>query len=138
MHIQIVSTSDSSSIPALLAIDLAKAGEALLIDVRSRSEVIASGTARGAMVIPLTEMLSLLESGELAGLKGERSWVFVCDNGARSEIAAKAAANAGLDRAFKLHSLGAWAEHGGAISAYPSSVAAKVSRVSQPQPVEFV
>lgn len=137
MHIQLASDSDFRSILASLAIDMVSAGEALMVDVRSRSEAKATGTARGAMVLPLSELLLQLENGDLAELGEGKCWIFVCDDGSRSAIAAQAAAEAGLFGTFQVDSLNEWVQSGGAISACLSGAAFKTSHVSQPKPVEF-
>ena len=137
MHIQFITETNSHSILPSMAIDMASAGKAIVVDVRCRSEVKATGTARGAMVLPLDEFLLQLENGDLTELGAGRSWIFVCDTGTRSAFAAKAAGEAGLTGTFYLDGLNEWVQNGGAISACLSGATFKSSHISQPKPVEF-
>ena len=77
-------------------------GELQLVDVRASAE-LADGRVEGAAHIPLTQL-----SARLGELDPSRPVAFLCHSGARSALATRAAARAGLDAANVRGGVTAW------------------------------
>jgi rhodanese-related sulfurtransferase len=81
-------------------------GELQLVDVRESSE-LAGASVAGASHIPLTQVRARLEE-----LDRGRPVAFICHSGARSALATRAAAKAGLDAANVRGGVVAWSRAG--------------------------
>ncbi len=95
----------NSLTPAEAAAAVAR-GELQLVDVRQPDEVRRARIA-GARHIPLGQL-----KGRLAELDRGRPVAFVCHSGARSALATRAAAKAGLDAANVRGGTSAWTRAG--------------------------
>lgn len=93
-------------ITAQEAAERARRGELQLIDVRESDE-LAESRVPGADHIPVGNLAERI--GEL---ERRRPLAFLCASGARSAVATRAAANAGLDAANVEGGIRAWAREG--------------------------
>ena len=94
-----------------------KAGEILLIDVREKSELQASGTAQGAAHIPLAliAMKADPKSRDFdKRFKPDKPVAVFCASGARSGQAASTLQRLGYE-ALNLGGFGAWVQAGGPV-----------------------
>ena len=80
-----------------------------LIDVRTRAEVTSEGTLPAASNVPLDELPALLEEWVTSP---PSDLVFVCAEGQRSLVAARAARRLGIDCASLQGGLRAWRDRG--------------------------
>jgi rhodanese-related sulfurtransferase len=92
------------------------AGEVLLIDVRERAELQASGTAKGSIHIPVS-LIAMKADPKGPDFdkrfKGKTLAVF-CASGARSGMAMQALQRLGYE-AINLGGFGAWVQAGGPV-----------------------
>ena len=96
----------------------AKAGELLLIDVRERAELAASGTAQHAIHIPvgLIAMKADPKSPDHdKRFKADVPVAVFCASGGRSALAGKVLQEMGFTQVFNLVPFKDWAEGGGAV-----------------------
>jgi rhodanese-related sulfurtransferase len=92
-------------------------GEMLLVDVRERAEVLASGTAEGALHVPLS-LITLKADPRGPGFDGRfagKTVAVFCASGARSGMAVQALQKLGYS-AVNLGGFGAWVQAGGPVS----------------------
>lgn len=93
------------------------AGEMLLVDVRERGELQASGTAKGAIHIPLSliAMKADPKGPDFDKRFAGKPVAVFCASGARSGMAAQALQKLGYD-AVNLGGFGAWVQAGGPVT----------------------
>jgi rhodanese-related sulfurtransferase len=89
------------------AFELLQAGEAVLVDVRTKPEWDYVGRAPGSLLIEWQTYPSSLLNPEFlrqlqAQVPKDKAVMFLCRSGARSNAAAKAAADAGYARAYNV------------------------------------
>jgi rhodanese-related sulfurtransferase len=90
-------------------------GEAIVVDVRERVEVEASGVVPGALTIPVGQILA---KGDPASpehepaLTPEMPVILYCGSGKRSAVAGKALVDLGYRKVFNLGGLKDWANAG--------------------------
>lgn len=93
-------------------------GEVLLVDVREKAEVQASGTAKGAIHIPLS-LVALKADPKGPGhdkrFKADTPIAVFCASGARSGMAVQALQKLGYE-ASNLGGFAAWVQAGGPVS----------------------
>jgi rhodanese-related sulfurtransferase len=114
--------SPSARIPARQAIEEAAQGACLVIDVREADELRASGRAKGAMHLPLSQIDQqgnpasghYNKSLKAAAAKGLPVYVY-CASGARSGMAAGKLTAMGHKNVANIGSLHEWAAAGGAV-----------------------
>ncbi len=95
------------------AIERHRRGEVTLVDVREPGEVQASGTASGALLIPLGQLAARAASEP--GLDRNRPVVLFCASGARSQRGAELLAGMGFAEVWNLGGFGDWQAAGGAV-----------------------
>ncbi len=86
-------------------------GEAVVIDVRERAEIMASGKVPGAMVIPLAEFLAKTDPASPEredSLRQETPIILYCASGKRSEFAGNKLLEFGYREVFNLGGLSDW------------------------------
>lgn len=112
----------SARVPARQAIQEAAQSACLIIDVREDAELRASGRAKGALHLPLSQIDQQGNPGsghynktlKSAVAKGLPIYVY-CASGARSGMAAGKLAAMGHKNVANIGSLSEWASAGGAI-----------------------
>jgi rhodanese-related sulfurtransferase len=98
--------SRSKSLSPAEALAALQRGELQLFDVPEAAEV-SRGAVKGATHIPLGQL-----QGRLAGLQRDRPVAFICQSGARSARATRAATKAGLDAANVTGGVAGWQRAG--------------------------
>ena len=91
-----------------------------ILDVRSATEVAASGTVRGALCIPATEIARKLiaaESADIRRLLAANSIVVFCAVGARAKAVAEMLESKGAKNVLVFNAFRDWVDAGGAIHA---------------------
>lgn len=86
---------------------LLRSGEAVLVDVRTAEELALVGRVPGAIHVPWAHGVDMIPNPDFvrelqAAVPADRSLLFLCRSGKRSERAADAAARAGWARAFNV------------------------------------
>ncbi len=102
------------------AVQRAKAGELVLVDVRDISELQATGKARGAVHIPLMLLQTRADprSPECdPALKAGKPLGVYCASGGRSQMAAEMLMKMGHEEVHNIGGIGDWANAGGVIEA---------------------
>ena len=108
--------------PALTVPEVAQrvaAGEMLLIDVRDHGEVAQSGTAKGALHIPLMRLPTVADPRHPdfdTRLAGDKPVALYCASGARSGMAANVLQKLGYGETYNLGGLSHWVAGGGAVT----------------------
>ena len=100
------------------AVAKAAAGEIVLIDVRDGMELRASGTAKGALHVPLAAIRMKCDPSSpecLKQLSVDKPVALYCASGARSAGAAQMLAQMGYKTVYNLGGLYDWHAAGGAI-----------------------
>jgi rhodanese-related sulfurtransferase len=90
---------------------LIESGEAVVIDVREPSEILASGMVPGAINIPLAVFLAKTDpasSEREAALSPEKPVILYCASGKRSEFAGNKLLEFGYREVFNLGGLRDW------------------------------
>lgn len=112
----------SPAVDTTEAITLVAQGKAVVIDVREEPEVRASGKAKGALTLPLSQLTQTADpnSGHfnkaLAKARAEDLDVFLyCASGARSGRAADILRRYGFVRVHNIGSLSHWHQAGGPV-----------------------
>lgn len=92
-------------------------GEVLLVDVRERAELLASGTAKGAIHIPvsLIAMKADPKGPDFDKRFNGKTVAVYCASGARSGMAVQALQRLGY-QAVNLGGFGAWVQAGGPVT----------------------
>ena len=92
-------------------------GEVLLVDVRERAELQASGTAKGAVHIPvsLIAMKADPKGPDFDKRFAGKAVAVFCASGGRSGVAAQALKRLGYD-AVNLGGFGTWVQAGGPVT----------------------
>ncbi len=94
------------------------AGSAILIDVRDIKELKSSGTASGALHIPLMMMQTKADPRHPefhTDLSHEKAVILYCASGARSGMAAQMLLSYGFSKVYNLGGLMHWHQGGGEI-----------------------
>lgn len=94
------------------------ANEAILVDVRDINELMSSGTAAGALHIPLMMMQSKADPRHPefhADLETNKAVILYCASGARSGMAAQMLISFGFTEVYNLGGLMHWHHGGGAV-----------------------
>ena len=104
----------SRSLTPAEALAALQRGELQLVDVREAAE-LSRGAVTGATHIPVGEL-----HGRLASLDRDRPVAFLCQSGARSARATRAATKAGFDAANVAGGVAAWQRAGLPLMAPPS------------------
>lgn len=108
-------TPDTGLTPAQAVQGLAE-HRVLVVDVREWPEIIASGKAAGARVLPLSEIRALVDATPISGaLPPDRVIALYCAAGARSGKAQEILTRLGYARAHNIGSLAQWQAAGGAL-----------------------
>jgi rhodanese-related sulfurtransferase len=90
--------------------------DVLVVDVREVGEVQESGMIRGAINVPLSQVLTCADPAHPAHLPEftpDKTVLVYCESGARSNMAARALASLGYTKVFNLGSFRAWKDNGG-------------------------
>ncbi len=95
------------------AVERHRRGEITLVDVREAGEVQASGTASGALHIPLGQLAARAPSEP--GLERNRPVVLFCASGARSQRGADLLAGMGFAEVWNLGGFADWQAAGGPV-----------------------
>ena len=109
-----------SHITAADAIRMVDQPGTVLLDVRSATEIEASGTAKGALCIPAVEVLRRLrDPGDQAGaaLRQAQRVILFCAVGARAEAVAAQLDQHGLPGIHVFNAFRDWAMEGGPVQA---------------------
>lgn len=110
----------ASSAPQMTMADIfakVKSGEILLIDVRERAELAATGTAQGAIHVPvgLIAMKADPKSPDFdKRFKSDKPIAVFCASGGRSGMAAQTLGRMGY-QAMNLGGFGNWVQSGGPV-----------------------
>jgi rhodanese-related sulfurtransferase len=108
--------------PTLSVADVAQrvaAGEMLLIDVRDHGEVAQTGTAKGALHIPLMRLPMVADPRHPdfdRRLSGGKPIALYCASGARSGMGVNVLQKLGYGETHNLGGLSAWIAGGGAVT----------------------
>lgn len=100
------------------AVQGARAGEIIVIDVREHGEVAMSGKATGALHIPLMRLRDMADPRHPdchPELKQDRKIAVYCASGGRSHSAAGLLRQLGYDDVHNIGGLGHWVQAGGEI-----------------------
>jgi len=100
------------------AVAKAAKGEVVLIDVRDGMELRASGTAKGALHVPLATVKMKCDPSSpecLKELSVEKPVVLYCAMGGRSAGAAQMLVEMGYKHVYNLGGFGDWVSGGGAV-----------------------
>ncbi|WP_444451841.1 rhodanese-like domain-containing protein [Rhodobacter capsulatus] len=100
------------------AVAKAAKGEVVLIDVRDGMELRASGTAKGALHVPLATVKMKCDPSSpecLKELSLEKPVVLFCAAGGRSAGAAQMLVEMGYKEVYNLGGFGDWVSGGGAV-----------------------
>lgn len=125
-----------NAMSAVEAIEASAYGDAVIIDVRNEDEARKTGTARGALVMPLGKLRQKAESGDLTKLLKGRSVVLMCSGGQKAQFAAFTLAQQGIENvSFTSGGLMEWVNNGGPVSAYPRI--SLPTFIQQPRPAGF-
>lgn len=101
-----------------MAVDEAKAGRIILIDIRDPAEVKATGKAKGALHVPLVALRMKADPAspeQLPEFRAGKPVVLYCASGGRSQMAARMLRQMGLEEVYNLGGLAHWQMAGGAI-----------------------
>ena len=105
------------SVSAKDAVDMANAGQIILIDVRDHNEVAMSGKAKGAVHIPLFQLQQQADPRHPEfhkDLTTDKPVAVYCASGARSEMARRALVGFGFAEVHNIGGLAHWHAAGGA------------------------
>jgi len=123
-------------ISAKSAVEASAYGDAVIIDVRNEDEARKTGTARGAMVMPLGKLRQKAETGDLEKVLKGRPVVLMCAGGQKAQFAAFTLAQNGIENvSFTSGGLMEWVNNGGPVSAYPRI--SLPTFIQQPRPAGF-
>jgi len=92
--------------------------DAILIDVREDNELASSGTAVGALHIPLKLMQTKADPVNAAfhvGLSADTPIIVYCAMGGRAKLAAETLLSLGYSEVYNLGGLEHWQQGGGAV-----------------------
>ncbi|PYF12826.1 rhodanese-related sulfurtransferase [Rhodobacter viridis] len=109
-HVQRIAPAD--------AVAKAAKGDVVLIDVRDGMELRASGTAKGALHVPLATVKMKCDPSSpecLKELSLEKPVVLFCAAGGRSAGAAQMLVEMGYKEVYNLGGFGDWVSGGGAV-----------------------
>ena len=101
------------------AVDAAKTGDVIVIDVRDRMELMASGIAEGAIHIPLMRLRDMADPRHPdfnPALKPDAKIALYCASGARSNSAAAMLRQLGYEDVHNIGGLAHWVRAGGTIT----------------------
>ncbi|MFB2531861.1 rhodanese-like domain-containing protein [Paracoccus sp. p4-l81] len=106
------------SIAPAKAVARAARGDLVVIDIRDASELRASGTARGAIHVPMASLRMKLDPASpelLPGITPTTPIALYCASGGRSQSAAQALIAMGYTEVYNLGGLHDWQAGGGVV-----------------------
>ncbi|MEP3635555.1 MAG: rhodanese-like domain-containing protein [Shimia thalassica] len=103
------------------AVQRAKNGDLVLVDVREHEEVAATGKAKGALHVPLMRMRDMADPRHPdynAAFRNDACIAVYCASGGRSHSAVQMMRKLGYADVHNIGGFGHWVQAGGAIDAH--------------------